>query len=180
MPNECLYSMRVKGKTKNVDEFVHIIQADYNEVSKHFWRIFAADVCSEKEENGIKTVDITGDCAWSVHSCMRDGFGSYNNDFKTGKRNEKGTTLKEQSKLLNLEIEVYSSEPGMAFQEHYLYKDGEELENECVEYSEIYFEDEADFNKEKEQGFYKDYTWDDVNENGCLELGGFGEWIFHI
>lgn len=180
MPNYCDYLMRVKGRRNNVDAFVTIMQADYNEVPKHFWRVFEADVCDEHTENGIKTVDIGGCCAWSVHSCMRDGVGTYNTDYETGENASHGTTLEEQSKLLNLEIEVYSSEPGMGFQEHYLYKNGEELIDECIDYLELFFETEEEFNEEKEEGCCSDYTWNDVDEDGYIRAGGYSEWKFQI
>lgn len=177
MPNICDYEMRVVGRAPDVDAFVRLLQADYDEFPKHFWRVFSAEIYNEIESvsDGTKTVDIIGDCAWSVHACMREGAGSY----MWGEPNE-STSLREQSELLHLQIEVFSSEPGMCFQEHYLYEFGEEIEDECVEYCETYFEDEKDFNERKANGGLDGYTWDDVDENGVIKSGGFGEWSFKI
>lgn len=175
MANNCYYEMRVKGTEANVDTFVKLLKAEYNEFPKHFWRVFSAEVYDESTIDGVKTVDICGDCAWSVRACMGEGTWTYMESHP-----DKSTSLREQSKLLQLQIEVYSSEPGMCFQEHYLYKNGEEIHNECVDYSEMYFEDEADFNKQKEEGDCDGYTWDDVDENGNIKVGGFGDWSFCI
>lgn len=174
MANDCTFLMRIKGSPENVDTFVELIQADYYEVPRHFWRVFSIDICNEETEVGVKTVDVCGCCAWSVHTCMRDGEGTYN------QHSSDGTTLSEQSELLSLDIEVYSTEPGVGFQEHYLYKNGRELIDDCVEYHEYYFENENDFNQEKELGYYNDYTWSDVDEYGYIKVGGFDSWKFVI
>lgn len=173
MANNCEYVMRVKGASKDVDSFVTLIQAEYDEVPKHFWRVFTADVMSYDDEcgdNETKIVDICGDCAWSVHSCMCEGVGTYSSD-----NSETSTSLREQSELLDLEIEVFSSEPGIGFQEHFLFKQGKEFLNECVDYSEMYFQDEDDFNLAKEEGFCGTYTWNDVVD-GIIKEGGIDNW----
>lgn len=157
------------------------MQADYDAFTntKHFWRIGFADVYYETEDNinDIKFVYICGDCAWSVHSCMRRGLGTYAKD-----DDEHSTSLAEQSELLNLEIEVFSSEPGVGFQEHYLYKNGEETIDDVEDYTETYFENEEDFNRQKADGFVlADFYWEDVNENGDLTEGSITDWgIFNI
>lgn len=175
MPNYCEYVMRVKGEPRNVDRFVNLMKADYDE-PKHFWRIFDAEVFDEECIDRMKIVDISGDCAWSVHSCMRDGFGTYADE-----NPKSSTTLEEQSELLQLAIEVYGSEPGVGFQEHYLYKNGEEIINDCEDYSEMYFEDEADFESMKEQRYCDGLSWDEVDEDGYIKTGGIEDWgIFEI
>lgn len=181
MPNICEFLMRVKGTSENVDTFVEILQDKNCDNSKRFCRVFEAELCYEEvKPDETKVVEIAGNCAWSVHTCMCDGAGSYYEDATGGD----ATTLKEQSLFLNIDIEVYSKEPGIGFQEHYLYKHGEEIENECRDYYEFYFDDEDEFNKRKEDSDYVEYLqgkkWDDVADGGSLEVGGFTEWDFQI
>ena len=68
---------------------------------------------------------IIGDCAHSVYTCMCKGEHTYANDFPEG-----STSLQEESKILNLEIECYSEEIGSEFMEHYHYCNGNELADE--------------------------------------------------
>lgn len=171
MSNYCEYCMRVKGLSKNVDSFVKLMQADYDEVPRHFWRIFSADVYDESESDGTKTVDICGDCAWSVYACMCEGDHTYSKD-----NSEASTSLREQSELLQLTIEVFSSEPGIGFQEHYLYKNGKELVKDCVDYSETYFENEDEFNACKNAGYYNGLNWSDADAEGYIKKGGIKGW----
>ena len=77
MPNICLYSMCVKGKRKNVEEFIKVIKADYNyntmqfSYDRHLFRVFEAHYEEiESLGRGMCQAVISGDCAWSVSSCM--------------------------------------------------------------------------------------------------------------
>lgn len=137
MPNYCDYDMRVVGKKENVDEFINVIKADYNygkeipATSKHLFRVFEADVLDDycyTKEDGRYSCDINGYCAWSVYCCMLEGTGTYYNDCKERYPDKfMGTSLLKLSKELDLDIEVFSEEPGVCFSEHYLIKNGELL-----------------------------------------------------
>ena len=151
MPNYCGYQMRVKGTKKDIEEFNKVITADYNYTKneftfdRHFWRVFDADFIFEDEYEDMKDddttiVEIHGVCAWSVFVCMFDGPHTYQGDMKD-KEGNKGTTILEECKKLNLEIEIFSSEPGCCFAEYYYMINGELKENMCVDYTEEY-EDE--------------------------------------
>ena len=178
MPNYCNYSMEISGKPADVDEFVKIIQADYKykdgicNVERHLWRVFSADAYDEKISNGIKTTCVSGDCAWSVSSCMT-GEG-YQADYP----DRNGTTLQEESKRLNLAIEVYSEEPGVGFMEHYLYIDGEEIYNECVDWNE-YWPDDFDSVEEMNEECGTNFTLEEFESGDRLETGGF-DWDFGV
>lgn len=110
---------------------------------KHFYRVFDADVMEEGEQDDKYYAIITGDCAWSVHSCMMSGPYSYYSDNVNDNelRKEHSTTLVLESKSLKLKIEVYSAEPGMGFAEHYLIDNGKILVDEEFEYNEFYLGD---------------------------------------
>ena len=162
MPNYCNYSMRIKGTRENVMEF-HRRMEDYD-TPNHLWRIFEADIYDKRNnENGIVTIDVGGSCAWSIESCCRASGYSGGVDL-----------LEVNSKELNLEIESWSDECGMGFQEHYLYKNGECLIDECVDWYEYYYdEDEYESFEEfkKDCQLPNEVTEDDLDEG--YHCGGF-------
>lgn len=192
MPNYCDYAMKVIGQKHNVEEFIKIIKADYNYYTnkfgfdRHLFRVFEAEVISDEMQGITRIVEISGYCAWSVHTCMLEGEHTYYNDRLKESINY-GTSLLQESKRLGLIIEVYSLEPGMCFQEHYLIHNNQLLADECVDYCEYYIDDinsyqefvdrygncddidEAKFNQAKNGGVYSSYY---------IESGGFGDWPY--
>ena len=164
MPNLCSYSMRIKGNKENVYEF-HKRMSDYN-MPNHLWRIFETDIYNEYDNgDGTITIDVAGSCAWSIETCCRASGYS------------KGIDLfKVNSRELNLEIESWSDESGMCFQEHYHYKNGECLVDACVDWTEYYYdEDEYDsFEDFKKENDLPDYlTEEDLDDRDCYYEGGF-------
>lgn len=137
MANLCEFEIRVKGHIDNVLAVHRIINADYSYSDgkleyctdeHHFFRMtpYFSDI---QKENDIATLLVCGDCAWSVASCMTE-----NGYFKNLKNsvNFKGITLEQVSEKYKVTIEVYSSEPGIGFEEHYLYRNGVCEIDECV------------------------------------------------
>lgn len=102
MPNYCNYSIKVSGYKDNVDEFIRIINYEYEEKGPYFARVFECDVTSEVLVGVHKEVIIEGYLAWSVYCCMMPGALSYYED-----NPEILTNLIEQSKRLNLHIDVW-------------------------------------------------------------------------
>lgn len=154
MPNYCDFEMKIKGKKKDVIELVAWLNADYYykmfkdddkeefcSEKHHFYRVFEFNPSKEECLNDLKedldddivSVSGCGYCAWSVHSCMLSGAGAYfgNRDY------EFATTLDRASKDLNLEIEVFSYEPGCAFIEMYHIDKGEILRDDCLNFEEL-------------------------------------------
>lgn len=164
MPNYCDYEMKVRGNIDDVQEFYErMINYDHK---PHFWRVFSADIYDISDsaltheeskigktgeegagkrnefwdsvkkdiKNDVVSVKISGYCAWSVETCM--GESGYAKDCP-----EDSTSLQESSEELHLMIEVYSREPGMGFAEHYLYNNGEEIENETADYEEFCYDE---------------------------------------
>ena len=180
MANNCFYMMRVKGKKENVDEFFKELR-DYQHIP-HFWRVFSAEMKDLEDcADGTCVAEIIGDCAWSVDCCMLDGPGSYAND-----RPQESTSLKKESERLQLEIEVFSEEPGCAFQEHYHYACGKEIANESVEWKMYIFEqDEYDPDSREEafELFLDDIgmaksglSLSDLRFDDTLSIGGFDDY----
>lgn len=190
MPNLCNYCMQVKGKSENVEEFIKIIQIDYaydengncynpsdnnKPVERHLWRVFDAYVENDEMSDDIRIVEISGDCAWSVKSCMCDGFGTYQSTNPNGH----GTTLQQESKRLQLTIEVFSEECGMEFMEHFVFVNGECIIDDCVDYSEYYTGD-FDTVEEMNEEYGTDFTQEEFEADEYISVGGidwiFGEW----
>ena len=91
----------------------------------------------------------------------------------------RGTSLIQESKQLNLTIEVYSEECGMGFQEHIAVVNGDLMVNDCVDYQELYWDKDEfptleEFNKEYEV----EATLDDFEDGEYYKTGGFEEWYY--
>lgn len=132
---------------------------------RHMFRVFEAYVDRSVDEPNASY--ISGYCAWSVYSCMFKGDYTYYNDFLKDYGNRyigfMGTTLPDESRRLNLKVEVYSEESGCAFMEHFLIDNGEILIEDCID---IEYEDILDENGE-ETGEWK-------------TIGGFEDDNYHI
>ena len=156
MPNYCTGFMNVRGYAPNVDEFLKILQADYSYHKDsnnhdyswcldpknfshipHFFRVFEAYKFDEKWNSGVyKCISVDFTCAWSVSSCMLGGPWSYYFSFEKDHPGEHyGSTLLIESKRLQLEIELWSYEPGMVFQEHYKICSGIMVKEEVLDFA---------------------------------------------
>lgn len=165
MPNLCDFSLKVKGHPKDLEIIKSIFLADYSYKDKaldyctapyHLFRTWVHDDVKDESVEG-SYLSIYGDCAWSVFSCMFEGSSTYYNMF-SDYENFKGGTLIKLSKDYQVDIEVYSSECGMCFQEHYVIKNGKLLVEDVVEWFEEYNEDLDEY----------------------VSTGGFGKWEFTI
>ena len=154
MPNYCNYEMKIKGSKKAIQRVVDCLKADYNYDNgkpehKHFFRVF--DVfCDDPVKVGKNTYElfVSGDCAWSVHSAMVSKTGeSYYAYLKEHfPQDFMGTTLLEQSK--NCEIEVFSEEPGCAFSEHYIFKNGVMVLDDCVDIQSVGYNEDGELTED--------------------------------
>lgn len=188
MPNYCYYSMCVKGKKENIEEFAKVIQADYDyrtmnfSHDRHMFRVFEAEMDEiEKINEDVYQAVFNGNCAWSVSSCMFDERHSYYERLKEKYPNEfRGTTLPIESKRLNLDIEVFSEEGGMCFQEHYIIRNGNVEVDECVDWEEYYI-GEYDSKEEAEEDLEIEITDEEWNcGEEYISRGGFDNWDFII
>lgn len=141
MPNICTGFMNVRGYAPNVDEFIKILQANYSYYkdsnngdytwcadpknfthTPHFFRVFEANLMDNPIwHSGVyKTASISFECAWSAYSCMFDGPHTYYSSYQIDHPNQHfASHILAESKRLQLEIEIWTSEYGMSFQEHY-------------------------------------------------------------
>ena len=162
MANICSFSMVVRGKKENIETFNNMMQ----QVGTVYMGRGAELDCEDMEElsDNNYRCQMLGQTKWSIQSSLIDNAISMRSD--SGRWSfgdiDKSTlsfvTLYEACEQLNLDMECYSEEPGIGFQEHYLYVNGKLLEHECVDYSEEY-------NEEEDEG---------------ISTGGFENWDFEI
>lgn len=181
MPNYCNYEMKVTGTKESVDEFINIIQADYHisengtcDCDRHFWRVFEADVYESGYQGDKYYANLGGYCAWSVYCCMFDGEDTYNEDCN----GEGGTSLDIETERLNLTVEIYSEEPGLGFEEHYVFVNGklvvDEIKNDLKEYDGTEFETVKEMNAH----YGTSFTQQQFEKDFYLYTGGFEKWVF--
>ena len=181
MANYCDYRLAVAGRRANVDEFVRVMQNNYDK--EHMFRVFEAAPYDAYDYGMYRKIYVEGYCAWSVYCCMLPGPYSYYNQWLEEKDNTKwynkennnlgkGTTLLELSQRLSLVIEVYSTEPGMCFCELYKIVHGKLVTDLEGWYQELWI---------GEPGDYKDYNeWaEDVGYNPDNEKVEMNEQIFN-
>lgn len=173
--------MAITGKRDNVEALIQIMQNDYDctpDEPLHLWRVFSVEETmrmSYDDTEDIITVTLSGDCAWSVATCMLEGGyqAQHNSD---GRCN--GTTLEKETKRLGLVVEIYSEECGCEFMEHYIIASGEIITNECVEWLEYFmdnFDDVTDFNETTGENWTEEQF--KVYDEDTFEIGGM-DWDF--
>jgi len=93
MPNWAETEMAVVLPTRNVPKFKSLFLSEKSEENeskkKYFARTFVNDINEKKNKNGMTCLRVSCNCAWSVYSCLFEGY--------PGKK-EKGvecTTIKE-------------------------------------------------------------------------------------
>lgn len=177
MANNCFYDLKVIGAKESVDELIQILQYKHPEL--RMYRIFSADVYEEGiNSDGKYYVAVCGDVAWSISSTMLRAI--------TPEPKEITNILMETARL-ELVVEIFSSEPGVGFQEHYIIKDGEIKTDECLDYSEYWYYSsdwEGDTEEAKFAAFCEEYelknaTLEDLEGGRIYKEGGFqnyGEW----
>ena len=158
MANDCNFDLLAKGRKEDLEKLKEWLESDYHYFindkgepcyeggEHHFWRIFDFDGEIYEEDHEKYVLSGYGTCAWSVYCCMiRDNaMGTYylrSGDPLDPLRQKHEIDLLEASRLLNLSVEIFASEPGCGFAEHYLISDGKFDINDQTDYLEFYFED---------------------------------------
>lgn len=187
MPNICTGFLNVRGYAPNVDEFIAILQANYNYNKSdedctwcadpknfthipHFFRVFQAIPFNTVWHSGIyKCVSIDLEVAWSIYCCMFSGPHSDFYDYQKNHYNQHfASHILAESKRLQLEIEIWSYEPGMGFQEHYKVCSGILVRDECFNFSGVWLEDYAN---------YEEFRKDENNKDVPIDKHAFDERI---
>ncbi len=160
MANICNFSMVVKGKKENIEQFIDMMGQKGT-----VWMGRGAEVDftdMEEVENGKYRCQIDGDTKWSVVSSMvlnavsmRENPDMWFFGDDIDKTKLSFVTLFEACEQLNLAMEVYSEEAGNGFQEHYLFDEGQLMIDETVDYTEEYNEETDEY--ETSGGFVWDF-----------------------
>lgn len=158
MANICFYMMKVTGKKENVDKFMQYIN-DYS-IPNHFKRMeIDADFDEEDLGDGNIARILNGNCACSLESAgILNRFDLFANAIA----------------LCNVNMEAWSEESGLAFQEHFIYEYGKPAVRKCTDWTEYYYSGELPFDEWcKENDLPSDI---ELDENDCYCTGGFDDY----
>lgn len=177
MANLCDFVMHVRGKRENIEKFYDALT---QKGKIYMGRGAEADIFLDDD-----IAEIKGWCKWSVVSALIDNAISMRTEpnrwsFDEDVNELEFITLIEACQKWNVDMEVYSEEPGCCFQEHFMVIDGELVIDECVEWNEYCIDDfETKEEAEAELGIeITDEEWD--SGEAFISRDGFGEWIFEI
>lgn len=158
MANICEFEMVIKGDPKDIDRFIDALSQKEN-----IWMGRGAYIGARAY--GERSTIITGECKWSLQSSLVDCAVSMQKQAAGGEVNwgdlpENGEflTIFEACEKYHVNMEVYSSEPGLAFQEHLKYENGK-VENDSVPFEEV---------------------WDDETLEVVDTIGGYESWDFTV
>ena len=166
MANYCQYEMKIKGTRENCEQWLKRMRS-YDEPN-HFFRLFKPVCITEEGGSGSEHYMILyGDCAWSLESCCRTSGYSGGKDL-----------FAENSRELNITMEAYSEEPGIGFQEHFIYRNGECIADECVDWAEWYWDksEYPSFELFKRYNTLPDGVTENDFDEGFYQFGGFQKW----
>lgn len=121
MANNCFFEVHVQGNEDGARFFADALIG--------MGRIYTADAEEVLGADGdLDYVEIYGDCAWSLQTAL-------------GVEYEPNSEFNKEIERLGLSVEAYSLEPGIGFQEHYVYKEGRLDIADYADYTEIYYGD---------------------------------------
>lgn len=145
--------MKVVAKDKEtIDRLLSIMK--YEDKEFYIYRVRDVDVLypAEKEGDNYSAV-FEGDVAWGATPWVR-GIPDPNSKSETG---ASYTNLVEICKALGIQIEIWTSEPGMGFQEYILINDNGEFDYQTEDWQLEWGENDDD---PKESGGFDDYgSW---------------------
>jgi hypothetical protein len=176
--------MMVKGKHDDIAKFYNAMSQNGN-----IYMGRGAEAEIDYDDNydceGHDRATIDGWCKWSIQSALYDNAISMRREPEmwhfggdVDKTQLEFITFVEASKRWNLEVEVYSEEPGCCFQEHYIVRNGVVEVDDCIEWNE-YWVDYYETKEEAEAELEMKIT-DEEWEEGLVQRGGFGAWEFEI
>ena len=154
----------------------------YATANKFFCRNFGTDEYDFywDKASGEYVSAVSGYCAWAAHLCFLNGPTSY----YRGTVNEgslfalHATCLEKETAKLGLTVEIYSTENGCQFAEHYIIEKGKFVTDEIFDYSEYLLDDfESQAQLEKEIG--RPMTDEEVKDGQAVVCSGeLYEWLF--
>lgn len=176
MANFCNFVLKVVGPEAGVQAFTKVIQTKDQTKGKHLSRVTDVDIVKRKDGMCI----FAGLCAWSTYVCMLEGDNTYHKrNLESDNPDPNVTSLNALTSEFGVEVELYSEETGIGFQEHILITPLAVTINECVDYEE---HDPTDFDtlEEMNQCFETDYSQEQFDDEEVMHVGGFEKWKFQI
>ena len=125
MANNCWFEIHVKGRREDCEKWFSLMKGET--IDNSFCRIFNVDITDVTDTDDECVMCLCGDCAWSLQSCCRSGYTAID-------------LFELYTRELHLVMEAYSEEPGIGFMEHYFYDNGDCIEDECVDYTEWFWD----------------------------------------
>lgn len=115
MANNCEYDLRAVSKSKEtLEQFIAVMK--YEHPDYYLYRVFEADPDSIVSYQDLFGVYISGDVGWSCYEWVHS---SEDLNKKSG-NGAHYISMRELCKRLDVGVEIFSREPGCAFQEHYV------------------------------------------------------------
>lgn len=161
MANHCDFIMQITGRKENVEELIQMLKWKGKYEDQGLGRVYECWDEDIEELNGdFISAQVSGYCAWSVLTSMCDYGGRY-------------PSLESETKRLGLLVEVFSSECGIGFQEHFLIDKGEAVIKDSVDYEEHYIGDFSSLAEYNAQ-YGTDFTEDMIQDDEYIYVGGYG------
>ena len=154
MANNCFYTIKAVSKDKNaLERLIKIMNYEDNEY--YIYRCFSAYKDDEYDKNDLYVIMISGDCAWS---CVK-WFDNQEVFTDKDENNAHYVTLDILCEKLKIGIELFSEEPGVGFQEHYVvHSNGNKVVDEEAEWIQKFFdEDGEELDEPIEEGGFDNY-----------------------
>ena len=167
MANNCMLDMRIAGREEAVQQLVKMLRWESPYEETGMGRVFSFDLdpsLTEYDPRGTGYISVQGfgDCAWSFNSAVMES--------------PRKPSFLDVTRRLGLVVEVFTSEPGVGFQEHLMIDKGQVITNECVDYEEHLIEGAEEWYIEnlcEEKGMTREELMGKVNHNGEYTEGGF-------
>jgi hypothetical protein len=154
MANDCSFRLKAAAENKEtLDRLLSIMKYE----DKEFYIYRVRDVYVDMEPNNLEskegrlwTIGLMGDVAWSANPWVK-GVPNPNDKSETGAGY---TNLVELCKTLGMGVEIWTSEPGMSFQEHILVNRHGEVEYDTADWQ-LEYDEETD--EPIESGGFSDF-----------------------
>jgi len=168
MANICEFKGKIVAEKKeNIEQLAKWFKATYSYLNgnircseeHHFWRVSSFSLGEILFDGTSYYAFFDGACAWSVQDCMLDYPFSYQRENRQefGDRN-KGITLVQASKELDLSVQIFGCECGWCFYENYVFEKGTITHFEKGDYSEVCIDEYDDYEVAKER-YEKESQW---------------------
>ena len=163
MANDCYYQMKAVSKDKAaLERLLKIMQ--YQDDEYYIYRCFSAEEYDKDEVEDFFVSYIDGDVAWSCDKWFNAEDEEVPNEDGNGAHLIRLDVLCEK---LKIGMEVWSQEPGVGFEEHYIvHADGKIIVNDCEDWHEIWEDEDGEEldQPEEEGGFYNYGSYADASK----------------